>query len=67
MKLITSAQQLSSAIDLLLGPQFQRFGLTWYMLNKHLYQSLVYAHKDVQENLVRFKAQVWDYDNLFDS
>lgn len=58
MKLLSSALQLSPAIEILLGPQLQRFGLTWEILNKHLYQSLVYSHYDVQENLPRFIGQV---------
>lgn len=58
VQLLSSALQLSPAIDILLGPQLQRFGLTWEVLNKHLYQSLVYTHFDIQENLPRFIGQV---------
>ncbi|KAL0269845.1 UNVERIFIED_CONTAM: hypothetical protein PYX00_007444 [Menopon gallinae] len=58
VKLLSSAQQLSSAIDLLLGSQFQRFGFTWHLLNKHLYQSLLFTHKDVQEKLPEFRTQM---------
>ena len=58
VKLLTSALQLSPTIDSLLGPQLQRFGLTWEVLNKQLYRSLVYNHFDVQQNLVRFIEQV---------
>ncbi|KAK6635681.1 hypothetical protein RUM44_000935 [Polyplax serrata] len=58
VKLLTSALQLSPTMESLLGPQLQKFGLTWEVLNKQLYRSLVYNHFDVQQNLVRFIEQL---------
>lgn len=47
MRLLSSALYLGPAIDTLLGPQLQKFRLTWEVLNKHLYLSLIYLHEDV--------------------
>lgn len=66
VRLLSSALQLLPTMENLLGPQLQKFGLTWEVLNKQIYQSMVYNHFDIQQNLVRFIEQVWKILNGFD-
>jgi len=57
-KLCAAAQNVSPALVDLEVEHLRRFSLTWEVLNKHLYQSIIYTDPLIENNLPIFLSQV---------
>jgi len=57
-KLCAAAQHVSPALVDLEVEHLRRFSLTWEVLNKHLYQSIIYTDPLIENNLPIFLSQV---------
>ncbi|KAG8233394.1 hypothetical protein J437_LFUL013174, partial [Ladona fulva] len=58
LKLCLASMRLAPLLQQLETEHLRRFGLTWEVLNKHLYQSCVYTDPLVQNNLPVFITQL---------
>ncbi len=57
-KLCSAAREVSPALLSLEMEHLRRFSLTWEILNKHLYQSIIYSDPLIQNNLPIFISQL---------
>jgi hypothetical protein len=57
-KVCSAAQHIAPALMDLEVEHLRRFSLTWEVLNKHLYQSIIYSDSLFENNLPIFLSQV---------
>ncbi|CAB4056278.1 unnamed protein product [Lepeophtheirus salmonis] len=57
-KICTAAAYISPALQELEMGHLRIFGLTWELMNKHLYQSIIYTDPLIQNNLPIFISQL---------